>query len=182
MKSILSIVCVVAAGLLFYFYIDPTYSQIKDLQKHEAVLNQALDRALQLQQVRDQLLSRYNTFSQDDIARVEKMIPDHVDNVRLILDMDGIASRYGMRVRNVSLQDAKKNPNVNVAAVGADDALYESLVLSFTVSGQYSTFRQFMSDLEKSLRLVDIESVSFTSNETGVYDYTVAIRTYWLKP
>lgn len=180
MKGILPVLCIVVAGFLFYWYIDPTYTHIKELQKQQATLNQALDRALELQQVRDQLLSRYNTFSQSDLDRVNKLLPDHVDNVRLILDMDGIASRYGMRIKNVSIDDPRKQQSQN--AIGSSDAAFESLALSFTVSGEYATFRQFLGDIERSLRLVDVEGVSFTSAETGLYDYAVTIRTYWLKP
>lgn len=180
MKGILPIICVVVAGFLFYWYVDPTYTEIRELQKEEATLNLALDRALELQEVRDQLLSRYNTFSQSDLSRVEKLLPDHVDNVRLILDIDGIASEYGMRVRNVALEDPKRRQGSN--ALGPDTLAYESLVLSFTVSGDYATFRQFLGDIERSLRLVDVEGVSFTALDSGIYDYNVTIRTYWLKP
>lgn len=183
MKGVLPVLAIVVAGFLFYWYIDPTYGEIKELRSQEATLNQALSRALELQETRDQLLSRYNTFSQTDLSRLEKLLPDHVDNVRLVLDMDALASQYGMRVRNVSIE--KQDPKTrarDAQTIGPDERLYESMILSFTVTGQYDTFRQFMIDLERSLRLVDIEGVSFASNESGLYDFTVALRTYWLKP
>ena len=185
MKGIIPILCIVVAGALFYLYIDPTYAEIKELRVQEGVLDQALSRALELQQTRDQLLSRYNTFAPADLAKAEKMLPDHVDNVRLVLDMDSMASKYGMRVRNVSVQDPHK-PTTNQPqpqqAVGPNEAQFESMVISFTVSGQYDTFMQFLNDLEHSLRLVDLESLSFGAPDNGVYDFTVSLRTYWLKP
>lgn len=181
MKGIIPIICIVIAGCLFYWYIDPTYAAIKELRAEEATLDQALDRALELQETRDQLLSRYNTFAPNDLARLEKLLPDHVDNVRLILDLDGIASRYGMRVRDVSVDDPKRTQSV-ADAVGPDETTHESMILSFTVSGQYDTFRQFLINLEQSLRLVDVEGIAFTSSDSGLYDFTVSLRTYWLKP
>lgn len=184
MKGIFPLIAVVIAGVVFYFYIDPTYAEIRELRKEEATLNAALSRALELQATRDQLLSRYNTFNPDDLARLEKLLPDHVDNVRLALDMDSLAAQYGMRIRNVSIEkaDEKKTPARQAKAVGPDERMYESMVLSFTVTGQYDTFRTFLADLEQSLRLVDIESVSFASTDVGLYDFTVSLRTYWLKP
>lgn len=183
MKGIIPIICVVVAGGLFYWYIDPTYAAIKELRAEEATLNAALDRALELQDTRDQLLSRYNTFAPNDLTRLEKFLPDHVDNVRLVLDMDSIASRYGMRVRNVSIEDPTRTQAAAAAGIiGPDESAYESMVVSFTVSGRYDTFRQFMADLEHSLRLVDVVSLSFTSTDNSVYDFTVGLRTYWLKP
>lgn len=181
MKGIFPIISIIVAGALFFWYVDPTYKEVQSLRAEEATLSATLSRALELQQTRDQLLSRYNTFTPTDLARIEKMLPDHVDNVRLVLDMDGIASVYGMRVRNVAIDNPQKNQKA-LTAMGPDESSYESVVLSFTVTGQYDTFRTFMADLERSLRLVDIEGISFSATDAGLYDYTVALRTYWLKP
>lgn len=182
MKGAFPIFAVLLAGALFYFYVDPTYDTIKTLRAEEATLNAALSRALELQTTRDQLISRYNTFAPEDLARLEKLLPDHVDNVRLVLDMDSLASQYGMRVRNVAVEKQETQKNTRTQKVGPDERAYESMLLSFTVNGEYSTFRAFLRDLEQSLRLVDVESVSFSATDTGFYDVTVTLRTYWLKP
>jgi Tfp pilus assembly protein PilO len=184
MKALIPIICIALAGFLFYWYIDPTYAQIKELRTEEATLNQALTRALELQETRDQLVSRFNTFPSSDLTRLEKLLPDHVDNVRLVLDLDSLASQYGMRVRNVAIEKAdKKGKQVQqTGSIGPDERLYESMVLSFTATGTYDTLRQFMIDLEKSLRLVDIEAISFSAGDGELYDVTIAVRTYWLKP
>lgn len=180
MKSLLPVLFVIIALGVFFGFIDPTYDRVKELRAEEAQFDQALTRSKELQQVRDQLLSRYNTFSTEELSRLEKLLPDNVDNVRLILDFDSLASRYGMRVRNVALET-----NESRAArgqVGGDESRYDSLIMSFTVSGSYDTFRAFLTDLEQSLRLVDVTNVSFSANPNGVYDYSVAIKTYWLRP
>lgn len=182
MKGLFPLLALVVAGLIFYFYVDPAYAEIRTLRQEEATLNAALSRALELQATRDQLLSRYNTFNPDDLARLGKMLPDHVDNVRLALDMDSLASQYGMRIRNVSIEKIDEKKTRQTKVVGPDERAYESMVLSFTVTAQYDTFRTFLADLEQSLRIVDIESVSFSSTDVGLYDFTVALRTYWLKP
>lgn len=182
MKGILPVIAVVIAGALFYFFIDPTYTEIKTLRVEEATLNAALSRALELQATRDQLISRYNTFAPEDLARLEKLLPDHVDNVRLVLDMDGIASQYGMRIRNVAIEKQEEKKKARAQQVGPDERTYESMLLSFTVNGDYDTFRTFLSNLEESLRLVDVETVSFSASDTDFYDFTIGLRTYWLKP
>lgn len=180
MKLLAPVLFLVLAGALFWGFIDPSYARVKDLRAQESEFDQALNRSRELQTVRDQLLARYNAFPQANLERLEKLIPDHIDNVRLILDLDAMASAYGMRVRNVSIQTDQSR--VQQGALGGDDVPFESVVLSFTVSGTYDTFRQFLADLERSLRLVDPVDLSFTANETGIYNYTVGIKTYWLKP
>jgi len=150
----------------------------------EAQYNDALTKAQELQSVRDQLLARYNTFSQDDLDRLKKMLPDQVDNIRLILDLDSMASKYGMRVHDVQVA----NPNAGSITSGNADELgpgsqgFESIDLTFAVTGTYDTFRSYLADLEKSLRLVDVVGITFTPGQTGVYDFTLHVTTYWLKP
>jgi len=180
MKLFLPILFLILSAALFFWYIDPTYARVKDLLAAQAELDQALTRSRELQDVRDQLLSRYNTFPQEGLADLEKLVPDHVDNVRLILDLDSMASKYGMRVRNVNTESDTRRQEAG--ELGPDDLPYESVILSFTVTGPYPTFRQFLTDLERSLRLVDVVGLQFGASDNGIYDFTLRVKTYWLKP
>ena len=183
MKLLIPLFFILIAGTIFFAYINPAYLRIQGLRAEEAQFDQALNKSKELQATRDQLLSKYNTFSPDDLGRLTKFLPDSVDNVRLILDLNSIASRYGMRTRNVSLQTKGSSAaRAAVGAVGPSTSPYGSVVLSFSVSGSYPTFIAFLEDLERSLRLTDVVGVSFTANDTGTYNYDVAVRTYWLTP
>ncbi len=180
MKFLVPVICILTALALFFGYIDPTYKALQTVRAEESAFDQALTRSKELQAVRDQLLARYNTFAPNDITRLEKLIPDHVDNVRLILDLDAMASRYGMHVKSVTI---KSDPALAARGqIGPDEQAYESVILSFSVSGSYDTFRSYLADLERSLRLVDVVGLSFAANPTGFYDYTLNVKTYWLKP
>lgn len=180
MNALLPILFVVIAAGIFFGFIDPAYSRVKELRAEESKFDLALTRSKELQEVRDQLVSRYNVIPGATIDRLEKLLPDNVDNVRLILDIDSIAARYGMRTRNVELQVAENRGARGQVVV--DDREYQSVVLSFSVTGPYDVFRAFLADLEKSLRLVDITAVSFSATASGVYDFSISITTYWLKP
>ncbi|OGG44513.1 hypothetical protein A2841_02880 [Candidatus Kaiserbacteria bacterium RIFCSPHIGHO2_01_FULL_48_10] len=180
MKFFLPILFLAGAVGLFFWFIDPAYARIKELRVQEAEFDQALTRARELQEVRDELIQRYNGFPSEDIARLEKLLPDHIDNVRLIIDLDSIASRYGMRVRNVAIESSQ-NHSIE-GAVGPDESTYESVVISFSVAGPYDTFRGFLTDLERSLRLVDVTKLSFSATPSGIYEYNISVKTYWLKP
>jgi hypothetical protein len=180
MKLFTPILFLVIAVTLFFWYIDPTYANIQKLLSEQSQIDHALSRSKELQDVRDQLLARYNTFPQAELDRLQKLLPDHVDNVRLILDLDSMATRYGMRVRNVTISGDQTR--IQAGEIGPSDNAYESVVLSFTVTGPYTVFREYLADLERSLRLVDVVGIDFQSNATGIYDYTLDVKTYWLKP
>ena len=181
MKTLLPIVFILIAGAIFFGFIDPSYKRVQTLRVEEARFDQALTRSRELQQTRDQLLSRYNTLSPNDIDRLEKLLPDNIDNVRLILDLDTIASQFGMRVRNISISAIGPRVESGRVDTGSENG-FGTLMLSFSVTTTYEKFRTFLESLERSLRLVDVTNVSFASVQSGLYDYQVSIKTYWLKP
>lgn len=177
-RLLIPIILVATAFGLFFGYIDPTYQEIKELRSEEKKFNEALNQSRELQEIRDALLSRYNTFSQEDLSRLKKLLPDHIDNVRLILDIDSIASKYSMRTRNVTISEAS---SLEQNVIAADQGAVDSVVLSFSVAATYDNFIQFMKDLEQSLRVVDLMGLSFSSTEGDAFNFNVSIKTYWLK-
>ncbi len=166
------------SGAMFFGFIDPTYQQVKGLQAEAASYDQALNNSKELQKVRDALLAKYNTFSNESLDRLEKLLPDAVDNVRLVLDIDHISSKYGMILRNVRVTEAPKDSK---NSFGPDTRNFGSVILTFSVSSSYENLVPFIIDLEQSLRLVDITSIAFKATDKNFSDYEISIKTYWLK-
>lgn len=177
-RFILPIIFIVVALGLFFGYVDATYTNVQELREEENRFAEALDKSKELQQVKERLLSKYNSFPTSELERLEKLLPDNVDNVRLVLDLDDIASQHDMRVRNVAIGSVSE-PGGGV--VGPENKAYRSLVLSFSTTATYGDFIRFVNDLESSLRLVDLVNVTFNAPIGDVYDYQVSVRTYWLE-
>lgn len=181
-QVLLPVVFVAAALGLFFGYVDPTYQKVKDLQAEEARFDEALDRSRELAEIKDQLLARYNSFSSNDLERLQKLLPDNIDNVRLVLDLDGIAQTHNMFIRNVIVSTDKARSGQTSNTLGSDPNPARSVALSFSVTATYEDFIDFVKDLESSLRLVDSASVMFTPQEgNNLYTYQISLNTYWLK-
>jgi len=177
MRNITSIILILASLGLFFGYVDPTYSEVKELRIEQADYDRALSNSKELQAERDKLLTKFNNMSASDLDKLTKLLPDNIDNVRLIIDIDNIASTYGMRVRNFKTETGETSE-----VVGLNQTPYGTLTLTFSTTATYSTFLAFMNDLEKSLRLIDVASVQFAASDVNqLYDYSVSIKTYWLK-
>ncbi len=54
-------------------------------------------------------------------------------------------------------------------------------IISQQVGEPYDVFKQYLDDLESNLRLIDVESVSFSSGELGELSMTFTMKTYFLK-
>jgi hypothetical protein len=121
---------------------------------------------------------------------VQKLLPDHVDNVALILDLDNIASQHGMPIENVDVStpaSSGANGGNTVAAIGVGSQKYDSVTIRFATNGTYANFVGLLQELERALRVVDLVSLSIAPNTKGPvfgepeYTYEIVLRTYWLK-
>jgi Tfp pilus assembly protein PilO len=168
------ILCVLAVGL-FIFYTNPTYQASQVLAQQNASYDAALSKAAQLHAVRDQLLAKYNSFSPQDLSKLQSVLPDNVDNIRLIIDIDNIASQHGLSLSNVQLGDLSGSSAQCSGPVG-------SVEVGFTVTTDYNTFLAFLQDLQHSLRIIDVDSITFNASVLpgSLTAYTLQIRTYWL--
>jgi Tfp pilus assembly protein PilO len=175
-------------------FTNPIYQQIPVLRAEVDSYNEALNNSKALENERDKLTSKFNSINKEDLDKLEKLLPDNIDNIRLILEIEKIASPYGMVLKDVKYNAEEsveaKPTNAKQAGSGAKSATskdYKVLNMEFSVSGTYNNFINFTKDLESNLRIVDISSISFSSevdsktNPTGLYKYNFKIKTYWLK-
>lgn len=192
MRIILAILGVIVAGAVFFEFTEPTYAQIQSDQAQIAQYDAALTKASQLASVKQALLAKYNSFAPSDLARLQTMVPDQVNDIALILDFDTLAGKQGMSLANVDVNssDASAVQSTNsTGVVGAVSVPYNTLTMKFTVNGTYANFTQFLASLQASLAIVDIQSILISENTqanssagASVYTFTVTLNTYWLKP
>ena len=176
-KYLISIVLIAVSAGVFYLFIDPLYEETKVLKLQIATLDETLNNSKRIQEVRDQLFGKFNAIPESDLARLRKSLPDNVDNVKLILELDRIASLHGVDIKKIDVRDES----------GAEEALgpsgrgYGTIEIGLTVTGSYAAFRGFLTDLEQSLRLVDITELNFRAAGFDFDQYNVTVRTYWLR-
>jgi hypothetical protein len=186
MSNIISIFLLLASIGVFFGYVDRNYrspsveNNIVTLQAEREQYAVAIENSTKLIEKRNELVVKKNNLSEADELRLKKLLPDHVDNVRLIIDLDRIAQKHGITIRNITIDDAASKKD-SAAALGAAESPVGTIGLKFSIQATYDRFLSFVGDLERSLRLVDITDVTFSSSDTGIYDIGIAIKTYWLK-
>lgn len=166
---------------LFAIYTNPTYQADKKILVNVRAYNDSLDKSQELRRVRDEKIAAFNTFQPQDKDRLNSILPDNVDNIHLIIDINNIAARHGLSLKNVSLGTISDSASSrNALAVGVSGSAVGSVNLGFTVSSSYENMLAFINDLEHSLRIMDIEQITFTAGEKDLSDYSFSVRTYWL--
>ncbi|MDP2789055.1 MAG: hypothetical protein Q8O46_03335 [bacterium] len=195
-RFITPIILVIIAIGGFLLFVGPSYGDISSLKEQMSSYREALDNAKTLESERDKLTTKYNTVDPDNLKKIEKLLPDSVDNIRLILEIEKIALSYGMLLKDVRYDIMRKSDVPKDSAIVQSGEIsseinkdYGTWDLSFSIQGTYDNFVNFLKDLERNLRIVDVSSIQFTSdsgseanpNFAEVYRYAFKIKTYWLK-
>lgn len=169
----------------FAVFIVPTYGDIGELRAKSADYETILANARTLQAERNKLVEKYNAFDATSLASVNTMLPTNPQNVKLILELDALASQYGMVLQNVKIEDPATNQSqtqANRAGQSGQNPDVGTLKIAFSATGPYNGLSNFLRSIEKSLRIIDVRKVAFSAvDDKQSYQYAVTINTYWLK-
>ena len=183
---------------IFFVLSNPLYNDIQELRTQVVSYDKALSNSKALENERDILTAKDNSINPDDKIKLQKLLPNNVDNIRLILEIEQIALPYGMSLKDIKYSATKdttksaKSGEATVVQGGGEVATsylkdYGVWDLEFSTTGTYNNFLNFTRDLERNLRIVDVSSIQFSSEVASnstlpeSYSYSFKIKTYWLK-
>ena len=182
-KNLLAVGLLIVSVAAFFMWVNPQYAIVKTSTAELNDSKSALAQAQELDSVRSQLSDKENSFSQEDMAKLQKMLPDSVDSVRFIIDMQSIAARQGLAVQDIAVNDVGSASAASSAtALGPSGKPYSETQLGFSITTTYEKLLSFLGDLEKNLRLVEIKSLSFTADDVhpNIYKVSMTLSTFWL--
>ena len=189
---IVQVILIIASIAGYYSFIVPMYdvtseTSIPRLLETQRVYQDTTAKVNDYRKKRDALIEQSKKISDDDRAYLEKLLPDNVNNVKLVLEIDKMARDHQMTLKDVQVnsnKDTSNNPAAQVgnqATVEAQTQSYGSLDMAFSVQGTYYNFISMLSDFERSLRVVDISTIEFTPSEKDQYVFNFKTKTYWLR-
>lgn len=188
---LLPFIALVLAIGIFFGYINPTWTGPVAATKL-AISNDtdALNAAQQYTQRENQLAAKRDSIDPANLTRLSTLIPDAVDDVGLILDINALAARSGMLLSNIDVASSATGASGSTASSdtssggvpgGAATNPIGSVDLSLSAVGTYAAMQTFLTGIEKSARLLDVQDILVTGSDTGVYTYQMTMRLYWLR-
>lgn len=173
------IILIASIGIL-YAGSAPLYKEAGEFRAQIAKLDDALLQTRDIVSLRDGLLTKYNAISSEDLEKLEKLLPSEVDNTYLVLEINQLAEKHSMSLFQTSVVPAPKRAEAAQGETVSAHSL-RSVAVEFTILGRYESFRRFMEDLEKSLRISDMGSISFDTASilpTGFTTFNVYLEIY----
>ncbi len=184
-----SLALMLAVGI-FFGYIKPAWSgPLAETKAAIKTNEQALAAADEYKAKQNTLASARNAIDPENLAKISTFLPDSVDNVGLILDINALAARSGLSLSNIDVvaNDAS-GTKINTKAPASASALpvartnlIGSVDLSLSAIGSYTALQSFLAGVERSARLLDVRDIVVKGSDTGVYTYQMTLRLYWLR-
>ena len=165
---------------LFYAFTNDQYQDVKQLYALASEYKSVLRNISEIVEFRDRLRVTYEALPKEEIERINKVLPDNIDTVRLALDLDSMASRYGISIKSIKTETGATR-GANTVVLPEDGEVYESATVALSFVSNYENFKRLMADIEKNLRIMNIKSISFQTSDNGLYNYEISAETYWLK-
>ncbi len=162
MKSLTPFIIIALSIAMYFFYISPAITEVQTLSDKKAQYNDVLNKVEEIKQKRDAISSDYNNISGTDLERLNKIVPEEFNSVLFVNDINSIAGRNGITLKNLTESAASASAASSVVAV-SEVSPYKKNIITLQVQGQYSQFINFLTELESSLQLIDISKIDFTT-------------------
>ncbi len=177
--TILSIVAIVFFGV-------PQYRGLQTVLAQKAENESVLANVRKLDETRNMLRKKYDSITGEQLERLNKFLPNSPENVPLILELNGLAEQFDMVLQNVKIEDLTKDSTTRDASVKKTTndlgPQIGVLQINFIIVGTYANLAEFVRNAEKNLRVIDFQKITFSAtDDKQVYQYTVSLKTYWLK-
>jgi len=178
----------IAIGI-FFAYVSPTWNgPIATTRAAIEADKKTIAAAKEYAEKQNELASARNEIDPANLERLAVFLPDSVNNVGLILDINALAARSGLALSNIDTLNAPRAAENGGTYVGEGGGALSarsdpvSLVdLSLSAIGTYTGLQSFLLGLEKSARLLDVRDIVVKGSDTGVYTYQMNVRLYWLR-
>ena len=177
--SLLASLGVLVASIFVYtILLLPAYSHVNELRGDLAAHKEALaDQKKVFDQVKD-LIAENQSISviRENVSRV---IPGKEDYPNLVTQLSGLASAAQLRVNSIDM-NALPGGNGEIRGAGG---LPSASVLQVTVvaTGTYQALKDFLSTLERNIRITDLVSLGISVPASGSqnFSYNIVLNSYY---
>jgi Tfp pilus assembly protein PilO len=204
-KTFVAIFCFVAAIIVGWFFLIPIYGEVNGkntelgVQKEEiSKMEKGLDRL-------GDLMDSYNK-NKDKADLVLQMAPVGLDLPSILSQFETLSSQTGVILYSINAAADSGNSQAQQASTQAIDdgtqavdsgapeqaVAMKSATVNLKISGTYESFKNFLAGLEKSSRLADVQTATFTAGSAGsdlsgssssgsgdVMDFDVSCKVYY---
>lgn len=161
-KSITILVVLAVSGVLAGVFIWPEVGVVQDMRARVGSRQAEVRVIEQRFYATAEAVSQYEKLSAEDIEMVGLALPEEADLPNLYILLQSLISSAGLIGEGIQVNEG----------IG-------SLGISFTLHGTYESFRAFLIEAERSLRIFDVETITFSSERSSDnITFGIKMKTY----
>lgn len=181
-RGIITILFFATAITVFFAWTNPAFKEITELKVEKESFTRALESFRELQEMRDRILEKFNSISVEDSASLAKMVPEDSEQTELMVEISNLAQASGVVISRLDVQPEAIIEKIASFTPSSNGNLnYRKVDLDISFSSSYEGFSVFLKELQKSLRLVDINEVGFTGRGENLYEFNIKAVSYFKK-
>lgn len=181
MKTLTPIAIIAICFGMYFLYIKPQTDQIKAISQKRDEYYLVLKKVQDISKKREELSVAYNSISQADIDRLNKMIPKTIDVVILANDLSTAAAQNRLVFRDYKADVGDSSQQV---VFEGSVIPYKVSTISFKLDGSYNDFLTFLATIESNLRLLDVTGLTVEADpgqdKKETMHFSLQISTYSL--
>lgn len=179
-KIIISLLFLAISYYTAFFMAKPKWRELSDLKAQAVSYKETLDSMEKMKELRDGLLRQYNSISADEKDKLSKMFASSLNEGELMVMFDDITKASSLTLTDISFQPISEDTN---------SALYNAYNINMNITGTYNGFKNFLKNIEKSLLITDINSITLNTDSSessfkskgssgGIYNFKIAGSVY----
>lgn len=198
-KTLIAILLLIFSGATFFLLVAPQFGEVRDLGGTKARLQEELATTQGKITSTKKAIGRFMALEEEDIARIEAGLPEEVDVPNLLVLVESLIFSSGLITQDIDVRVPepvvrRPSPQAASARPGSiaprflnqapeEDRGYKEVAISFAMLGTYESFKGFLQAAEQSLRIFDVETISFFSaasgEASGVIRFSMKMNTYY---
>jgi len=153
--------CFLVSLTLGFVFLWPRYDESVLLQKNIQVEEEEIAKTEEYFSNLNQIKTSLDQY-QDKLSKIDSSLPKSPSIPSLFNYLQRVTSQSGLILKTISSFSISSSK---------DYPLLQEIKVSFEVSGNSSSFKNLLSSLETSARLVEVEGISFSFAKSGL-EYT----------
>lgn len=183
-NPLIPIILIVLSIATYFAFAAPWWSDIRKLQADMQVAKESIARGNELKELIQNITEKVDAVSPEDQSRLQAVLPFQIDDILFLNDINSLSGNHGLSTKNLTFGDEvgtvvgsvapapqpKIDDGDNDTAKGAGSpqtaVSQKTKIVTFSVTAKYPKFITFLRDLEQSLVLYEIKSISFSETAT----------------
>lgn len=169
-KKIIIAVSFIATIALAFWLVLPKYESLKSKMSEKRIKEVNLENKKEYYKRVSEISNELKNYS-EEISKIDFALPQEIS----------LPAMYGFFQKRASESGlVLKNENFNSKSISKDNLAVKEYRFDLELAGSYSVFKNFLTILEKSAKIIEVESISFSApaEDESPFLYSVAVKFY----